>query len=367
MSKSVSRGGVVHLGLDVSKDWIVAGILRPEERVPDVEKVFHDEESVRRLIGRFASPGELWACYEAGPTGYELHRLLVSLGVRCDVVAPSLIPRSPGDKVKTDKRDARRLARLHRAGELTAIRVPSPAEEGVRDLCRARRAAVRDLKRARQRFGAFLLRHSVVWRGGSNWSLRHRQWIATRSFEDPAVRSAYSFYLSEVTTREVSLDAMDAELAGWFTHSLFADAVGRLGAYRGIDHLGALTMITEVCDWRRFGTAGAFMGFCGLVPREYSSGNSTWRGEITRAGNVGVRTQLVESAWAYRHLPNVTAGIRRRQQGVDPTTIARSWTAQTRLSRRWRHLAVRKDSQNTVAAAIARELAGFVWAEMIAA
>ena len=240
MSTSLPHRGVVHLGLDVSKDWIAVGVLRPDEQVPDTEKVFHDEESVRRLIHRVGPPALLRACYEAGPTGYELHRLLTSLGVACDVIAPSMIPRKPGDKVKTDKRDCRRLARLHRAGELTAVRVPTLAEEGVRDVCRARQVAVEDLSRARHRLGSFLLRHSVVWRGGSNWSLRHRQWVANRTFTDPAVRSAFSFYLAEVTTREASLDAMDAELAGWCHNELFADAVARLGAYRGIDTLGGV-------------------------------------------------------------------------------------------------------------------------------
>ena len=364
MSNSLPHRGVVHLGLDVSKDWIAVGVLRPDEQVPDTEKVFHDEESVRRLIHRVGPPAQLRACYEAGPTGYELHRLLTSLGVACDVIAPSMIPRKPGDKVKTDKRDCRRLARLHRAGELTAVRVPTPAEEGVRDVCRARQVAVEDLSRARHRLGSFLLRHSVVWRGGSNWSLRHRQWVANRTFTDPAVRSAFSFYLAEVTTREASLDAMDAELAGWCHNELFADAVARLGAYRGIDTLGGV-------DDRRRGVRlpplpdrPSFMGFCGLVPREYSSGNSNWRGEITRAGNVHVRTQLVESAWAYRYQPNVSANLRRRQQGVDPAVAARAWAAQLRLCRRFRHLAARKQSQSTVTAAVARELAGFVWAEL---
>lgn len=365
-SKSLSHRGVIHLGLDVSKDQIAVGVLRPEDRVADVEKIAHDEESVRRLVTRLGSPGKLWACYEAGPTGYELHRLLERLGVRCDVIAPSLIPRAPGDKIKTDRRDAKRLARLHRAGELTAIRVPSPAEEGVRDLCRARRVAVRELTRARHRIGSFLLRHSVVWREGHTWTIKHHNWVATRYFDDPAVRVAYGFYLGELSAREATLDAMEAEIRTWFAHELFADAVTRLGAYRGIEHVGALTLATEVCDWRRFNTAGAFMNFCGLVPREYSSGESTWRGELTHAGNVNVRDQLVESAWSYRYAPVLSARIKRRQDGADPMVIARSWKAQQRLCARWRHLAARKESKNTVAAAVARELAGFVWAEMTA-
>jgi transposase len=167
---SLAHFDAVHLGLDVHKDTISVGILRPGFERPDVEKIAHDEESVRRLLARFPDPRRLRACYEAGPTGYGLHRLLVSVGVRCDVIAPSLIPKAPGDKVKTDKRDCRRLARLHRAGELVAIRVPTPLEEAVRDLCRTRGDMVEDLTRARNRLTKFLLRHGRVWRDGSNWT-----------------------------------------------------------------------------------------------------------------------------------------------------------------------------------------------------
>ncbi len=286
--------------------------------------------------------------------------------MRCDVIAPSLIPKAPGDKIKTDRRDAKRLARLHRAGELTAIRVPSPAEEGVRDLWRARRAAVRDVTRARNRLSSLLLRHSVIWRDGDTWTIKHRQWLGTRHFDDPAVRAAYGFYLGEVTIREATLAAIEAELPSWFTNGLFSEPVARLGAYRGIDTLGALGLAAEICDWRRFGTAGSFMNFCGLVPREYSTGQSTWRGQLTHAGNVNVRDQLVESAWAYRYAPNLSAAIRRRQTDLPPDVVARAWKAQQRLCARWRHLAARKDRLTTVAAAVARELAGFVWAEMTA-
>lgn len=366
MPKSLPRREFTHLGLDVAKNSIAVGILRPGDDVPDVDKIFHDEPSVRRLIERLGDVRELYACYEAGPTGYELHRLLTSMGVRCDVVAPSLIPRSPGDKVKTDRRDARRLARLHRAGELTAIRVPTTAEEGVRDVCRARQVAITDRRRARQRLSSFLLRHSVVWRDGEAWTHKHLEWLGSRRFDDPAVAAAYAFYRADVVTRDATVDAIEAELTPWCEHPLFADPVARLGAYRGIDRVGALTLACEVCDWRRFGHAADFMGFCGLVPSEYSSGDSTRRGRITHAGNVHVRTQLVESAWAYQHRANLSARMIKRQEGLPPDVVARAWKAQLRLCGRWRSLAARKDSRNTVTAAVARELAGFVWAEMTA-
>jgi transposase len=342
------------------------GILRPDEVVPDSEKIFHDEVSVRRLVERFDDPKGLRACYEAGPTGYALHRLLTSIGVRTDVVAPSLIPRVPGDKVKTDRRDSRRLARLHRAGELTPIRVPTPGEEGVRDLCRSRQVAVEERRRARQRQSSFLLRHNEVFRDGVTWTQRHEAWIAGRHFEDEAVRNAFSFYRSGVAHQDATLEAITAELAVYFDHPLFSDPVHRLAAYRGIDHLGALTMICEVCDFRRFAHPGAFMGFCGLVPSEYSSGASVSRGHITHAGNVHVRTQLVESAWAYQHGPSAGAAMRRRHEGLDQEVVDRAWHAQLRLCGRFRRLSARKDSRNTVVTAIARELSGFVYAEMTA-
>jgi transposase len=286
--------------------------------------------------------------------------------VRCDVVAPSLVPRAPGDRVKTDRRDAARLARLLRAGELSAVRVPSPAEEAVRDLCRARTDMVIDVGRARQRLGKFLLRHGRVWRDGRAWTLAHRRWLDGQRFDDAALTVTYGHYRAVLAAREAALGAVEADLAGYWEGPLFADHVRRLGAYRGVTAQGALTLAAEVVDWRRFPTAGSFMSFCGLVPSEYSSGRRTWRGHITHAGNRQVRTQLVESAWAYQHQPGVGAALGRRQDGVGADTIARAWTAQLRLCRRFRALAARKESRNVVITAVARELAGFVWAEMTA-
>lgn len=357
----------IHLGLDVHKDSISAAILNAGHESVDVEKIFNDEESVRRLVARFPEPRLLRACYEAGPTGYDLHRLLASLGVRCDVVAPSLIPKAPGDKVKTDKRDCRRLARLHRAGELVAIRVPTPLEEAVRDLCRTRGDMVEDLTRARNRLTKFLLRHGRVWRGGSNWTVKHEAWLAALTFDEAALTTTYSHYRAVVATRDAQLAAVEGDLVPWFAREPFADGVHRLGAYRGVTHMGALGLQAEVCDWRRFGRAAALMGFVGLVPTEYSSGGSTHRGHLTKAGNAHVRAQLVEGAWQYQHRPYVGSVIAKRHEGLGPETVARAWAAQLRLCGRFRHLAARKNTKSVVAAAVARELAGFLWAEMNAA
>jgi transposase len=363
---SVKDRSAIHLGLDVHKNTISVGVLEPDEEVPWVDKISADEDAVRHLIGRFADRSRLRACYEAGPTGYELARLLGSWGVACEVVAPSLIPVAPGDRVKTDARDCRRLARLHRAGQLVAIRVPSPAEEGVRDLCRARADMVIDSTRAQHRLGKFLLRHGRVWRGGNNWTLQHRAWIAAQRFDDPAQATTFDHYRATLEAREAAVASIEADIAGWFSRPPFAEPVARLAAYRGITAMGALTLASEVCDWRRFPSAGTFMGFCGLVPSEYSSGERTWRGHITHAGNPHLRTQLVESAWAYKSRPTLGVVIRRRQQGLPPDVIARAWKAQLRLCGRFHRLNARKSSRTLVVTAIARELAGFVWAEMTA-
>jgi transposase len=364
MTSVALSAGPIHLGLDTSKNTIAVGILGADEVSPDVEKIFNDETSIRRLIDRFPDRGQLRVCYEAGPTGFGLYRLLRSMGVACDVVAPSLVPRAPGDRVKTDRRDCRRLARLHRAGELTAIRVPAEPEEAVRDLCRARADLVADRTRTRHRLSKFLLRHDRVWRDGQAWTVKHEQWLLGQRFDEAALRATYSHYRAMLVARDGELAAVEADLAPWFTHGPFADAVARLVAYRGVAHLGALSIAGEVGDWRRFATARAFMGFTGLVPSEYSSGESVRRGHITKAGNAHLRTQLIESAWAYQHQPALGVGLRTRQHGAAPATIARSWVAQQRLCARFRRLSARQNSRNVVTVAVARELAGFLWAEM---
>ena len=358
------RPEVTVLAMDVHKNTISTAVLKPGESSVLVDRISADDESVRRLTARFDDPSSVWACYEAGPTGYELARALGRAGMHCEVIAPSLIPTRPGERIKTDKRDAHKLAVLFRGDQLTSVRVPTPAEEAVRDLCRARADMVIDRDRARHRLGKFLLRHGRVWRDGSNWTLKHHRWIRDQRFDDPALTATFNHYLATLTAREGAVDAISADLATWFHKPPFVDAVTRLRAYRGITELGALTLASEVCDWRRFPTAGMFMAFCGLVPSESSSGDRVRRGGITHAGNRHLRTQLVESAWTYQHRAAVGPEITRRQAGLDPTVVARAWNAQQRLCGKFRRLDTRKNVRNVTATAVARELAGFVWAEM---
>lgn len=364
MPSVTSAAGPIYLGMDVSKNTIVVGILVPGQEIPVIDRIWNDEGSVRHLLGRFGDLAALRCCYEAGPCGFELHRLLASAGVACDVVAPSLIPRRAGDRVKTDKRDASRLARLLRAGELTAIRVPSPAEEAVRDLVRARAALLADRKRAQQRITAMLMRHGRVWRSGSYWTQAHEQWIAAQRFDEPALATALAHYRAALDTRRAELDAVEAELSPWASREPLAPAVARLGCYRGIAAITGVTLAAEVVDWRRFGCARAFMGFTGLVPAEYSSGDKTRRGSITKAGSEPARTALVEAAHAYQHKPSIGVVLRRRQEGASPDTLARSWKAQRRLHGKYKAMTARGKPPGMVFTAVARELAGFVWAEM---
>lgn len=362
---SMADRDVIVIGMDVSKREILAGVLSGGEGEVRVHRLGHDEPSVRRFIGRFADVSRLRVCYEAGPTGYGLFRLLDSMGVACEVVAPSLIPQRPGERVKTDRRDARRLAGLYRAGELTAIWVPDPQQEAVRDLCRARADLLDCRKRTRQQLSAMLLRHGWVY-GARTWTAKHEEWLRSLRLDEPALATTLIHYRAALSTMDENLVAIETDLGAYYDQAPFADGVHRLAAYRGIAYLGALTLMVEVGDWRRFPSAGRFMGFVGLVPSEYSTGETIQRGRLTKAGNGHLRTQLVESAWAYQHRPGVGAELTRRHKGVDPATLARSWAAQQRLCRRWRHLASRKHHKGTVAAAVARELAGFVWAEMTA-
>ena len=307
---------LVHVAFDTSKDVLVAGILHPGSDSPAIERVFNDEASIRRFVRGFPEPRKVRSCYEAGPGGYELHRLLTSLRWSCEVIAPSLIPTAPGDRVKTDLRDARRLVRQLRAGELVAIRVPSRAEEAVRDLCRARGDATEDLTRAKNRIGHFLIRHGRIWRGGSTWTLKHRQWLGAQRFDEPAAEATFKAYKATVGCREAELDAIEADLACYVEAEPYAASIRRLSAYRGVERIGALVLQAEVCDWRRFADKEDAGAFCGLVPSEYSSGAS-----VRRGGSPTPATSIcAASSWSP---PGRTASA--RASGRASSTARRVW------------------------------------------
>ena len=343
----------------------MAAVLRPGHRAPMLHPLTSAVAEIRRFVRRLGRPGTVRCCYEAGPCGFELQRALAADGVPCDVIAPALIPRRPGDRVKTDRRDAGHLAVLYRAGALTVIHIPTEQEEAARDLLRCREDIRADLLRARHRLAKFLLRHGRRFTGTKKaWTHRHLMWLRTQTWPLPALEQTHQAYLRAMDEAVARLRAVERELQALLTMAPLQARVVRLRCFRGIDDLTALTIAAELGDPRRFPTAPSTMAFVGLVPSEHSSGSKRARGAITKTGNAHLRRVLVEAAWHYRHHPFVGAALRRRQQGAPDTVTARAWRAQQRLHRRYRALTGRGKPRQQVVTALARELTGFVWAAL---
>jgi transposase len=304
-------------------------------------------------------------CYEAGPCGFELQRALTTHSIPCELIAPALIPRRPGDRIKTDRRDAGQLAILYRAGALTAIHIPTDQEEAARDLLRCREDMRADLLRARHRLSKFLLRHGRRFTATKKaWSKRHYAWLRAQTWPITALDQTHRAYLRTVDEIEARLRDLETELRALLALEPLRDRVRRLRCFRGIDDLTALTIAAELGDARRFPTAPSIMAFVGLVPSEHSSGAKRAQGGITKTGNAHLRRVLVESAWHYRHHPFVSATLRARQQDAPADSVARAWTAQQRLYRRYQRFAARGKPKQHIVTAVARELAGFVWAAL---
>jgi transposase len=340
----------------------VAAILLPGQRTSAVHTLPSDVPTILRLVERVGRQGRVACCYEAGPCGFELQRALVAKQVPCDVIAPALIPRRPGDRVKTDRRDANQLAVLYRAGALTPIHIPTEQEEAARDLLRCREDIRADLLRARHRLSKFLLRHGRRFTGTKQaWSQKHATWLRAQTWPLAALEQTYAAYLRAVEEVRARLATVEQDLRALLDLEPLRPRVQRLRCFRGIDDLTALTIAAELGDPRRFPTAPSTMAYVGLVPSEHSSGTKRARGGITKTGNAHLRRVLVEAAWHYRHKPFVGAAIRRRQRGAPDTAIATAWTAQLRLHRRYHRLAARGKPSQQVNTAVARELTGFVW------
>jgi transposase len=356
-----------YVGLDVHAETIAVAVAE-EGRTGEVRFVGVIEnrpEAVRRLVRTLRGKGELRMCYEAGPTGYVLSRQFSEMGVACDVVAPTLVPTRAGDRVKTDRRDAERLARSHRAGELTAVHIPAEEHEALRDLLRAREAAKADQLRARHRLLKFLLRHGKrPPEGMHSFTQRHEVWMRTVRMQNGASQATLEDYLAEAEhqrQRILRLErAIDEALQEGSSGS--GELIASLQCLRGVATISAATLVAELGDLRRFKTPRQLMSYAGLVPREHSSGNKTRRGAITRTGNAHVRRIAVEAAWAYRHRPGTGPTLSKRQRGKRPELIGLATKAQHRLCMRYRKLTARGKSHSQAVTAVARELLGFVWA-----
>ena len=356
---------ITYVGLDVHKATVCVAAAE-NGRGGEVRQigVFENRpEILTKMAARLGKGGRrLSFCYEAGPCGYGLHRMLTGCGHECIVVAPSLIPVKVGDRVKTDRRDAMMLAKLHRAGELTAIWIPDAAHEAMRDLVRARATAVRVLSKARQHLQGFLLRHDRIYRGARAWTLAYRRWLTTVHFNHPAQQIVLQDYIHAVQDAEARRDRLTRQIEELLSSWSMAPVAAALQAMRGVALVVAVTVVAEVGDFRRFANPRQLMAYLGLVPSEHSSGSSVRRGGITKAGNALARRVLIEGAWTYRMSARVSRKLYDRLEPLSAAVRDIAWKAQVRLCARYRRLAAAGKPKVVVTTAIAREMVGFIWA-----
>jgi transposase len=356
------------LGLDVHAETIAIAVAEANGEVRSLGTIANREDSIRKFIKKLGSPEQLRACYEAGPTGFVLYWQLTQLGVECVVVAPTLVPKKPGDRVKTDRRDALKLARCHRNGDdLTAVWVPDEASEALRDLVRQREAAKQDQLRARHRLTKFLLRTGQrPPLGLKAWTERYMRWLAQVRYAQPAQEVTRLDCMNEfehMSARVKRLEAAILEIVEQAPQSM-QELIRGLQALRGIAHISAVTIAAELGNdiSSRFETARKLMGYSGAFPSENTSGKRIRKGAITKCGNAHLRRIVVESAWCYRHLPRVGEKLRKRHEGIPAEILEIAWKAQNRLHKRYMKLTMAGKEQKKVVTAVGRELLGFIWA-----
>lgn len=362
-------GFITWVGVDAHKKTLAIAVLHADRREPEEFTIENTAPAVKKLVRRLereAKGREIRVCYEAGPCGYALKRQLEEAGpVVCDVVAPSLIPRKPGERVKTDRRDARKLLDLYRGGLLTAVAPPTPEQEAVRDLCRCREDVRADLGRCRHRLVKMLVRRGLIFTSTSRlWSEAHRRWLQSLAFENETDRIVFAEYLLAIEQAERRLNAMDGELEKAAQLPLYRQHVAWLRCFRGIDTTIAMIFVAELHGVERFESPRQLAAYLGLVPSVHSSGDSTRRGPITKTGNGHIRRALVQACWQYRHRAHVGPKLRARRVGQPEHVLTIADQAQRRLTTRYRRLAERGKPANKVVIAIARELVGFLWAAM---
>jgi len=358
----MEKDSTLYVGLDVHKDSITVAYAIGMGDVELLGKTGTTQIEVDRLCKRLqAKSMRIHVVYEAGPCGYGLYRRLVEKGFDCMVCAPSLIPRKPGERVKTDRRDAIKLVRSLRAGDLSAVHVPTVEDEAFRDLARAWSSAREDLKQARCRLKSFLLSHGVHYLGRPDWGPTHRRWLSTFSFDSGWQQLAFNEHRRTIEDRLAQCERLETALREAVVSWRFYPAVLALQAMRGIQFTSAVGLTSELGDLTRFEHPRQLMAWLGVTPSEHSSGGKRRQGSITKTGNSYARKLLVESAWSYRHPARVSVDIQRRHEGIPKPIIDRAWDAQLRLCRRYRKLVARGKSAHVAIIAVARELAAFVW------
>ncbi|HXU82869.1 MAG TPA: IS110 family transposase [Polyangia bacterium] len=361
MAKSIR-----YVGLDVHADTIAVAVAEAGAgEVRFLGTIPNRPEAIRKLIRRLEPVSTLRVCYEAGPTGYALYWQLTGLGVKCEVVAPTLVPVKAGDRVKTDRRDAEKLARCYRAGELTPVWVPDAAHEALRDVVRAREAAKGDELRAKHRLGKFLLRHGRrPPEGTTPWTKKYWTWLNSVHFEYRAQEATLVDYRAEIEHAADRVERLEKAIdeAVLAAPAKMRAVIEALQALRGVAKITATTLAVEVGNFSRFAHPRLLMGYGGVVPSEFSTGKSKRQGAITKTGNAHVRHVLVESSWSYRHRPNQGGELRRRQKGLSEEVKAIAWKAQNRLHNRYWRLTSKGKAPGKAITAVARELLGFIWA-----
>jgi len=317
---------------------------------------------VKRVFAKLAKSYELRCCYETSGVGFALHRWLNDIGVSCEVVASSLIPVKASDRVKTDKRDALKLARLYRAGQLTAVHVPSEKEECVRSLVRLRESLVREVTESKNNISAFLTRHGISWPEKSRWTQKHWAWLRQQTFAAPE-DYVWAELIAMLEYKMARLNETERRITEYAQTEVYREKVGKLCCFRGVAIVTAMTLITELFDFDRFKSARAMMAYLGLAPAEHSSGESRKQSGITKTGNSRCRRVIVEASWKCRPKPRMSKALTKRQENQPAWVVAHCWKAQQRLSKKFAAIAYRKPSQ-VAAVAVARELVGFIWAVM---
>jgi len=355
---------ITHVAMDTHKKQHRVAVVYPDSgeiREFSVKNIDKDIAKMVRQIKK-RSGGQINFCYEAGVCGFTLKRQIDKLGCKCSVIAPSLVPTKPGDRIKTDRRDAKKLLGQFVAGQLTEVYPPDQQQEAARELTRCRQAAQENLKRIRHQLIKFLIRHGYIYSQGRHWTKRHLDWLRSLKFDLPDLETAFELNYTEFQHCMQRLSSLDKQVQQLAERVQYREIVGLLRCFRGIDTLTAITTITEIFEFARFESPRALMAYLGLVPSEHSSGDRRRPGSITKAGNKRVRRLLVESSWHYRHRASVSRELKRRRDGQPQWAIDIADRAMARLHKRYRQLFERGKPPNKVVVAVARELAGFIWA-----
>lgn len=363
--RTTSSNNLYHVGMDVHKETIMISVIKKGEKLPEFEKQIRNEPiAIRKFFKHIQEQGEVTACYEAGFCGYSIYRTLNGIGVPCVIAAPGLLPRKPGDRIKTDRRDARMLAQNLQKEEVTAIYVPSQKDEAVRDYLRMYDDMRRDLKRAKLRLLHFLLRHGKKYDGKTNWTKTHETWLKHLVFEEPRSKKTFDEYFYHIKDMEGKIERIQSEIDTIVNDEDYKEEAEALKCFKGIENNTALSCISEIGDFTRFSRADEFMSFLGLVPSENSSGPKHQHGKITKAGNSRLRRLLIESAWSYMRYNEGSKRLLMRRKGQPREKIAYADKAGRRLNKKFLRLIFKGKKSQIAVVAVARELAGFIWGMM---